>query len=174
MLNQGASARPNPSSGAPSKTYDQGGRPEPAYPSSYGQFRIASDHGLAPLRKPVADEFTYRRDPPTNAPPISQQMLPLRQYEDPPGYAPDTRFGVQDPAPSVKVCPPSRPQSMEPEGETPNPSRLQPTALSRPGHDRKGALSQSARTKLISALPRPYMKDLVGKLYDDVLRWVSL
>jgi hypothetical protein len=148
--------------------------PSDAPTKIYGQFDAYSNYGLAPLRKPEAGEFSYRKNPPTSAPPNSQHRLPVHQDEDSSGYASGTRLGVQDPVPSVSVCPPSRDQSLEPEVGTPNPSSLQPTALSISGHNREEPLSELDRNHFIAFLPFDYMKSFLADLHEGNLTWVSL
>ena len=133
-----SSAPPNPSN-ASGQSYEERGRVRPAYPP-YGQTHPDSEFGLSRLRKPLPGEFSYRSNPPTNAPPISQPMLRVQQKVDPSSYSSGTRLGgfTQEASVSAPIV--------------------------------EGALSESDRDGLISAMHRPHMSYLLTELYEGTLR----
>jgi hypothetical protein len=164
-------------SNASGQSYERRGLPVSAY-SPYGQLHTASEFGLTTLRKPRPGEFSYSRNPPTNAPLISQQTLPVQQNVEAPNCPSGTRLGefAQEAfaVPSVVVNAPSRHQISEPFNQMANAPSSQPTALSTSAPIAEGALSELDRTRLISTLPTGRIRRLVKSLYDGNLRCVLL
>jgi hypothetical protein len=124
-----------------------------------------------PLPNALDGGYSLRGHSATDTPTCPQQRLITEQNEVSPCDVSGSRLGVQDPTPSVRWCPPSRPQSTEPDNQSLRVPSSQSTTLSISGHDKEGELSVFDKT-LISGLPMQ-TRFLLKTLHRGSLRWVS-